>query len=135
MNELCFGETKLPARCGRNGVSRTELTNSPCPVGRQLNRLTHGVNLKDHNTNCPPAEYIAVDFYLKQRLMLADFPHAKLAPYLVSVNNVFPCPTCEFPIARLRVAGYVRVCDCFKNSIGWDADVLSEHACSGGGFQ
>src|ERR1700735_2570747 len=92
-------------------------------------------NVKNDNTGLPPAEYIAVDFYLKQQLMLADFPHAKLAPYLVSVNNVFPCPTCEFPIARLRVAGYVRVCDCFKNSIGWDADVLSEHACSGGGFQ
>lgn len=99
--------------------------------------------MKNYNTELPPAEYVAVDSYLRHQLMLADFPRGRkrleLAPYLVKTENVFPCVDCDRPVARLKVVGYVRVVDCFSNKSGariaWQADVLSEHVCAGGGFQ
>lgn len=132
-------------RCGRNGVSGTELTNSPCPVGRQLNPLTLESDVKDYNTSLPPAEYVAVDSYLQHQLMIAEFTHVakgKPEPYFVKIENCFPCVGCGFPIARLQVAGYVRVVDCYRDKstlshwnevTRWQADVLSEHVCNGRG--
>lgn len=98
--------------------------------------------MRNHNTDLPPAEYVPVDSYLQNLLWLEIFPSAKgkLAPYLIPVENVFPCVDCQFPIARLSVAGYVRIVDCYRDKstssqwnevTNWQADVLSEHSCSG----
>jgi hypothetical protein len=87
------------------------------------------------------AENIFVSDAIRHRQMLAKFSDKTPEPFWMPVKGVYPCPTCRYPIATIRLGSETKIVDCVENQFApfywqrWECDVIGAHVCLLGGLQ